>query len=89
MRLKVEIRALYSAMQIDLDFDALDAYIDSIIVLTKSNYSSMYQDVKHLRPTEVDGILGTLQIKAAQLGLAVPTINKLYQQVKALEQTYS
>jgi 2-dehydropantoate 2-reductase len=89
MRLKLEIRTLYRTLQIDLDFDALDVYIDSIIVLTKSNYSSMYQDVKHCRPTEVDGILGTLQTKAAQLNIAVPTINKLYQQVKALEQTYS
>lgn len=87
--LKAEIRALYRALQLDLDFDALDAYIDSVIVLTKHNYSSMYQDVKHHRPTEVDGILGTLQAQAAQHGLAVPTIDKLYQQLKALEQTYS
>jgi 2-dehydropantoate 2-reductase len=87
--LKKEIRAVYTALEVGLELDELEAYIDSVIELTQSNYSSMYQDVKNQRPTEVDGILGTLQTKAAQLSIAVPKINDLYQQIKAIEQSYS
>jgi 2-dehydropantoate 2-reductase len=87
--LKKEIHTLYAALDLGLELDKLDSYIDSVIELTHSNYSSMYQDVRNQKPTEIEGILGALQKKAAQLEIAVPTINHLYQKVRALEQTYS
>ncbi|MBT1450901.1 2-dehydropantoate 2-reductase [Glaciecola sp. XM2] len=87
--LKQEIRAVYQANEIEVDMHMVDRYIDHVIDLTKHNYSSMYQDVLHERPTEVDGILGTLQTKAAHKGICVPTITRLYEAIKAIEKDYS
>jgi 2-dehydropantoate 2-reductase len=59
--------------------------VKEVIKATSDNYSSMQQDVFHQRRTEIDYISGYL-IRCAKLhGLAVPTNEHLYHQIKAIE----
>ena len=70
---------------IALTFDALHARVKEVIRLTAANYSSMYQDLKHGRKTEIDYINGYLQQCAEQYGLTLPINSELVAQIKALE----
>lgn len=70
---------------IALTFDALHARVKEVIRLTAANYSSMYQDLKHGRKTEIDYINGYLQQRAEQYGLTLPINSELLAQIKALE----
>lgn len=70
---------------IALTFDALHARVKEVIRLTAANYSSMYQDLKHGRKTEIDYINGYLQQRAEQYGLTLPINSELVAQIKALE----
>ena len=70
---------------IALTFDALHARVKEVIRLTAANYSSMYQDLKHGRKTEIDYINGYLQQCAEQYGLTLPINSELLAQIKALE----
>lgn len=69
--------------------DELQQYIYQVIEATADNYSSMYQDIQHQRPTEIDFITGFLLKKAKQYDLHLPTHSALYQQIKKLENDYS
>lgn len=82
--LKQEVFTLYQALSLNIELPALNNYIDSVIALTTNNYSSMYQDVKHRRPTEIDSILGVLLTKAAAHKVPLPLIQSLYDEIKAL-----
>ena len=55
---------------------------------TASNISSMLQDVRAKRPTEIDAINGALIRKAAEIGLATPVNEELLRQVKEIESNY-
>lgn len=70
---------------ISLTFDTLHARVKEVIRLTAANYSSMYQDLKHGRKTEIDYINGYLQQRAEQYGLTLPINSELLAQIKALE----
>lgn len=70
---------------IALTFDALQVRVKEVIRLTAANYSSMYQDLKHGRKTEIDYINGYLQQRAEQYGLTLPINSELVAQIKALE----
>jgi 2-dehydropantoate 2-reductase len=80
--IKREVFGLYRALSLDIDLQQLSDYIDSVIVLTANNYSSMYQDAVHQRPTEIDGILGVLIKKAAGHNMTLPLIQSLYCDIK-------
>ncbi|AXQ13269.1 hypothetical protein AYI72_17660 [Shewanella algae] len=70
---------------IALTFDTLHTRVKEVIRLTAANYSSMYQDLKHGRKTEIDYINGYLQQRAEQYGLTLPINSELVAQIKALE----
>jgi 2-dehydropantoate 2-reductase len=56
---------------------------------TASNLSSMLQDVRNRRPTEIDAINGALVNEARRLGMTVPVNESLVQHIHALEQAYN
>jgi 2-dehydropantoate 2-reductase len=58
-----------------------------VIKGTANNYSSMHQDVKAGRTTEIDYINGYLLDKASQFGIEAPANEALYQAIKTLEST--
>ena len=51
-----------------------------VIKATANNFSSMHQDVKHARLSEIDFITGFLINKASELNLSVPTHELIYRQ---------
>lgn len=55
---------------------------------TAGNISSMLQDVRRCRMTEIDAINGALLHEARQLGIAAPVNEELVRQVKTIEKGY-
>lgn len=62
------------------------AIIQQVITLTAENYSSMNRDIFYQRRTENEFIAGYLLKSGAFKQIHTPTILRLYQQIKALEQ---
>ena len=62
------------------------AIIEQVIILTAENFSSMNRDIFYQRHTENEFIAGYLLKSAAFKQIHTPTIMRLYQQIKALEQ---
>lgn len=56
---------------------------------TAGNISSMLQDVRNHRPTEINAINGALVNEAERLGMAVPVNENLVRQIRVLEQAYN
>ena len=55
----------------------LDEEVQRVILATAANYSSMYQDVRHGRRTEVHYLLGHACRSALRHGVAVPQLERL------------
>ncbi|MDM3733682.1 2-dehydropantoate 2-reductase, partial [Proteus mirabilis] len=53
-----------------------------------NNYSSMYQDVKYQRHTEIDYITVYLLRRASEQGLVLPENKRLFQFIKKKEGNY-
>lgn len=58
--------------------------VQTVIRLTSKNYSSMYQDVSHKRPTEIDYINGFVVKQGQQQGINVSMNQQLLERIKRL-----
>lgn len=61
--------------------EGLDEQVQRVILATAANYSSMYQDVRHGRRTEVHYLLGHACRAAARHALEVPHLERLHQRL--------
>lgn len=68
--------------------DDLRYYVEQVIDSTAENISSMLQDVRAMRHTEIDYITGYLLKRARVHGLAVPENSRLFEMVKRKESEY-
>jgi 2-dehydropantoate 2-reductase len=68
------------------DAQALFKDVELACQLTADNYSSMYQDIKHQRPTEIDCLNGFLCKQAQHMSLPCPENQSIVDQIKQLEQ---
>ena len=68
--------------------DDLRYYVDQVIESTAENISSMLQDVRAQRHTEIDYITGYLLKRARAHGISVPENARLYDLVKRKESEY-
>ena len=68
--------------------DDLRYYVDQVIESTAENISSMLQDMRALRHTEIDYITGYLLKRARAHGIAVPENARLFEMVKRKESEY-
>ncbi|MGU3413179.1 2-dehydropantoate 2-reductase [Enterobacteriaceae bacterium C23F] len=64
------------------------AYVWQVIDSTAKNISSMLQDVRAQRQTEIDYISGYLLKRARAHGVAVPENARLFEQIKRKENSY-
>ncbi len=55
---------------------------------TGDNYSSMLQDIRHRRPTEIEQITGFLCHEAERLGVAVPSHRRMLERVRQRQSCY-
>ncbi len=62
----------------------VDDRVHEVIKLTQNNYSSMYQDIAHQRPTEIDYINGYLVKLADKHQLQLPMNQKLLDSIRLL-----
>jgi 2-dehydropantoate 2-reductase len=63
-------------------------YVLDVINTTAANTSSMLQDIRGERRTEIDYITGYVIRRARAQGLATPENNRLYEMIKRKEQDY-
>lgn len=68
--------------------EGLLGYVWNVVDSTAANISSMLQDVRLLRHTEIDYITGYLLQRARAHGLSTPANAHLYEQVKRKENDY-
>ena len=68
--------------------ESLLFYVNQVIDLTAENISSMLQDIRALRHTEIDYITGFLLKRAWAHGIPVPENTHLYELVKRKESEY-
>ena len=68
--------------------ESLLFYVNQVIDLTAENISSMLQDIRALRHTEIDYITGFLLKRARAHGIPVPENTHLYELVKRKESEY-
>ncbi len=59
--------------------------VTQVAIKTGLNSSSMRQDIKHKRQTEIDAITGYLLQKAKQCNISLPNHQKIYHDVRQLE----
>lgn len=64
------------------------AMTEKVCEATSTNISSMLQDVRRQKKTEIDAINGALVYEAGLLGIPVPENTKLVREVKAIEAQY-
>ena len=80
-----ETAAVMSACGYSTSGEALVSQCYQVINGTAANFSSMHQDVKHLRRTEIDFISGYLVAQGHKLGLSVPRHQAMLDSIKAME----
>ncbi|WP_434525681.1 2-dehydropantoate 2-reductase [Photorhabdus asymbiotica] len=68
--------------------DNLTTYVYDVIDLTAKNYSSMLQDIRAKRRTEIDYITGYLLHRSRAHGLATPENTRIYNLIKHKEDNY-
>jgi 2-dehydropantoate 2-reductase len=63
--------------------------VETVLRATAGNFNSMYQDIEHRRRTEIDYLNGYLLQQAQRLGIECPENEKLYEEVKRREETFT
>ena len=63
----------------------LRKFVYQVSIKTQNNYSSMHEDLKYHRATEIDSIVGYLLNRAKEYNIEVPKLKSLYEQLKNLE----
>ena len=87
-RVCAEVAAVVEREGLHTSADDLRCYVEQVIESTAENISSMLQDVRALRHTEIDYITGYLLKRARAHGIAVPENARLYDLVKRKESEY-
>ena len=80
-----EIAKVMSALGYLVDSAELVENVQQVITATANNYSSMHQDIKFKRQTEIAFINGYVTSKATELNIEVPHNLRLVEQVRRLE----
>jgi len=83
-----EIASVIEREGLHTSAEDLRYYVEQVIDSTAENISSMLQDVRSLRHTEIDYITGYLLKRARAHGISVPENARLYDMVKRKESEY-
>ncbi|MCK6262548.1 2-dehydropantoate 2-reductase [Vibrio sp. ZSDE26] len=83
-----EVTSVIQAEEITLSYDELHKTVAVVIEATKTNYSSMRQDIFYQRKSEIDFITGYLLKTAKRHHINTPENDKLYQAIKQIESSW-
>jgi len=84
-----EAEAVVKAKGLQLIYPDALARVEEVARKTGENISSMLQDVRAKRRTEIDAINGAMVREAERLGLSAPVNQALTNLVKAVEESYA
>jgi 2-dehydropantoate 2-reductase len=87
-RICQEVASVMEREGIHTSAENLLLYVEQVIESTAENISSMLQDIRAQRHTEIDYITGFLLNRARAHGLSVPENARLFEQVKRKENVY-
>ena len=82
-----EVEQVAIAAGVSLFKEPLVEHACQVAELTSKNYSSMMQDIRHQRTTEIEYITGYLCKTAETVNVPVPANQKIYAAVKKLQDT--
>lgn len=88
IKLVKELSLICQQVNLPWQCEALQQHVDDVIRLTAKNYSSMHQDIKFKRQSEIDYITGYILKVANAYHIDVPENERLYQQIKNIEAVY-
>lgn len=80
-----EIACVMNALGYEIESEQLFENVLQVASATANNYSSMHQDIKYKRQTEIDFISGYVVLKASELDIKVPHIKNMMSQIKQLQ----
>jgi 2-dehydropantoate 2-reductase len=80
-----EITKVMNALDYFVESTELVENVNRVITATANNYSSMHQDLKFKRQTEIAFINGYVTSKAAKLDIKVPSNQRLLEQIRQLQ----
>lgn len=80
-----EIAIVMQALGYPADNLELFKNVQRVIIATANNYSSMHQDLKFKRQTEIEFINGYVTSQATKLNIKVPFNQRLLKQIRQLE----
>jgi 2-dehydropantoate 2-reductase len=80
-----EIAQVMNALGYSVSSTDLVTNVQQVITATANNYSSMHQDIKFKRQTEIDFINGYVTSKAAELNIKVPHNQELVEKIRQRE----
>ncbi len=83
-----EAEAVARACGIPIQIDPMQATL-AVCKKTARNISSMLQDRRHKRPTEIDAINGAVVREGKRVGIATPFNEEVVAQIKKMENEYS
>lgn len=83
-----EVAAVANAEGVPLSEKDVAAWVDIIDHLPSDGETSMRQDGKNHRKSEVELFAGTIRRLAAKHGIPVPVNDWLYQQIQEMERNY-
>ena len=82
-----EVAKVMKALNYSIESAELVNNVQQVITATANNYSSMYQDLKFKRQTEILFINGYVTGKARELNINVPHNYRLIEQIRQLEKS--
>ena len=84
-----EIFSVLSAVDIEIDWPDADAYLETfhrdLIPPTARHESSMLQDLRAGRPTEIEALCGAVERLGGPIGVSTPTVSALARLVRAAQ----
>jgi 2-dehydropantoate 2-reductase len=83
-----EIAEVMKALNYSIDSAELVKNVQYVMATTANNFSSMHQDLKFKRHTEIAFINGYITSKAAELNIEVPHNQRLVEQIRQLEKSH-
>jgi 2-dehydropantoate 2-reductase len=87
-RICIEVQAVTHALELpDQAFSNVFQTAKETLKLTANNYSSMYQDIRHGRETEIDYINGTFCNQANSLAIACIENQAIINEIKHIQHT--
>ncbi|HHW38286.1 MAG TPA: 2-dehydropantoate 2-reductase [Bacillales bacterium] len=84
----LNMKAVFLEVVQALALTKVDSLWDDVITICKntgSNYSSMYKDIEHGRPTEIQSILGYILEEGEKRVVSMPGLMFLYNSIKGME----